>query len=265
MNADLNPRPSPGALHGRHALVTGASRGIGEAIARRLAADGAVLTLLGRRAEPLQQLAAALGPGHGWVVADIADEASVRAAFDAARGVRGPVAILVNNAGQAESAPFVKTSAALWQAMLAVNLTGSFHCTQAAIGDMLAAGQGRIVNVASTAAQRGYAYVSAYVAAKHGVLGLTRALALEVAAKGITVNAVCPGYTETDIVRQSVANIVQKTGRSADEAREALARSNPQGRLVQPEEVADAVAWLCSDAARAITGQAVSVSGGEVM
>jgi len=252
-------------LAGRHALVTGASRGIGEAIARALAADGATLTLLGRNAQPLTQLAAELGPAHGWVTADITDPAAIHAAFDQARQARGPIAVLVNNAGQAESAPFAKTTAQLWQRMLAINLDGTFHCTQAALPDLLQAGRGRIVNVASTAAQRGYAYVSAYVAAKHGVLGLTRALALELAGKGITVNAVCPGYTETDIVRDTIANIVAKTGRTPEQARAELARGNPQGRLVQPQDVADAVRWLCSDAAHAMTGQALSVSGGEVM
>lgn len=252
-------------LQGRHALVTGAARGIGAAIARALAADGATLTLLGRKREALAALAAELGPRHGFVQADIGTESQVRAAFDAARAARGPIAILVNNAGQAESAPFARTSLELWQRMLAVNLTGSFLCTQAALPDLLAAGQGRIVNIASTAAQRGYAYVSAYVAAKHGVLGLTRALALELARKGITVNAVCPGYTETDILRESIANVVAKTGRSADQARAEFASGNPQGRIVQPQEVADAVRWLCSDGAASVTGQAISVSGGEVM
>ncbi|MFO1270454.1 MAG: SDR family NAD(P)-dependent oxidoreductase [Rubrivivax sp.] len=251
-------------LAGRHALVTGASRGIGAAIARTLAQEGATLTLLGRSAAPLQALAEELGPQHGVATADIGDAAQVLAAFVGAREARGPVLILVNNAGQAESAPFARTTPDLWQRMLAVNLTGTFTCTQAALPDMLAARRGRIVNVASTAAQRGYAYVSAYVAAKHGVLGLTRALALEMATKGITVNAVCPGYTETEILRESIANVVAKTGRSEAEARAEFAKGNPQGRIVQPEEVADAVRWLCGDGASAITGQAISVSGGEV-
>jgi NAD(P)-dependent dehydrogenase (short-subunit alcohol dehydrogenase family) len=253
------------SLQGKHALVTGAARGIGAAIARTLAEEGATLTLLGRNREALAALAAMLPGEHGIVLADVADSVQVRAAFDQARAARGPLHILVNNAGQAESAPFAKTSEDLWQRMLAVNLTGSFLCAQAALPDMLAAGSGRIVNIASTAAQKGYAYVSAYVAAKHGVLGLTRSLALELARKGITVNAVCPGYTETDILRESVANVVAKTGRSEQEARAEFASGNPQGRIVQPQEVADAVRWLCSDAASAITGQAISVSGGEVM
>jgi len=254
-----------GRLEGRHALVTGAARGIGAAIARRLAAEGASLTLLGRSRDALQPLAEALpGAGHGIAVADVTDAQAVSAAFEQARAARGPIAILVNNAGQAESAPFLKTSVELWQRMLAVNLNGSFHCAQAALPDMLAARWGRIVNIASTAGQKGYAYVSAYAAAKHGVIGLTRSLALEVAAKGITVNAVCPGYTETDILRDSIANVVAKTGRSADEAREGFAAGNPQQRIVQPAEVADAVAWLCGEGASAITGQSISVSGGEV-
>jgi len=253
-------------LNGHHALVTGAARGIGAEIARRLAADGATLTLLGRNRDALQQLADALpGTGHGIAQADVTDARAIAAAFEQARSARGAIAILVNNAGQAESAPFAKTSIELWQRMLAVNLTGTFICAQAALPDMLAAGRGRIVNIASTAGQKGYAYVSAYVAAKHGVSGLTRSLALEVAAKGVTVNAVCPGYTETDLLRESIANVVAKTGRSESEARADFATGNPQRRIVQPAEVADAVSWLCGDDAGAITGQSISVSGGEVM
>jgi len=253
------------ALRGRHAVVTGAARGIGAAIVRVLAADGAVVTLLGRQRDALQRVADELAGGpHGVVVADVSDAAQVQAAFDEARAARGAIAILVNNAGQAESAPFMKTSAELWQRMLAVNLTGSFVCAQAALPDMLKAGSGRIVNIASTAGQKGYAYVCAYVAAKHGVIGLTRSLALELATRGVTVNAVCPGYTETDILRDSIANVVAKTGRSEAQARAGFAAGNPQQRIVQPEQVADAVRWLCGDAAAAITGQSISVSGGEV-
>jgi NAD(P)-dependent dehydrogenase (short-subunit alcohol dehydrogenase family) len=213
----------------------------------------------------LERAAASLtGEGHGVVVADVTEPESVRAAFAEARSARGPIAILVNNAGQAESAPLLKTSFALWQRMLAVNLTGSFLCAQAVLPDMLDIGWGRIVNIASTAGQKGYAYVSAYTAAKHGVIGLTRSLALEVARKNITVNAVCPGYTDTDILRDSVANVVGKTGRSEAEALAEFASVNPQQRIVQPAEVADAVRWLCGSGAASVTGQSISVSGGEV-
>ena len=211
-----------GPLTGRHAVVTGAARGIGAAIAAMLVADGARVTLLGRDAGRLTQTAGSLAamatnrdPARiRTAVADVTDEATVARVFDAAQQDFGPVTILVNNAGQAESAPFLKTSTALWERMLAVNLTGSFLCCREALPQMLAAGQGRIINIASTAGQRGYGYVAAYVAAKHGVIGLTRALAAELARKPVTVNAVCPGYTETDILKESIANVVAKTGRT---------------------------------------------------
>ncbi|OZI40725.1 3-hydroxyacyl-CoA dehydrogenase [Bordetella genomosp. 1] len=252
-------------LQGHHALVTGGARGIGLACAQALLAQGAQVTLLGRDGQALARAAEALGPAAGYAQADISDAASVRAAFDAAALARGPIAILVNNAGQAESQRFDRTDEALWQRMLDVNLTGTFHCIQAALPGMLVRGHGRVINVASTAGLIGYAYVAAYCAAKHGVIGLTRALALEVARKGVTVNAVCPGYTETDIVRDAVANIVQKTGLDEAGARAKLAERNPQGRLVQPEEVAATVAWLALPASASVNGQAISIDGGEVM
>ncbi|MBL8277439.1 MAG: SDR family oxidoreductase [Pelomonas sp.] len=242
----------------RHAVVTGGGSGIGAAVARRLLAEGLRVTLMGRHAQRLAAQQAALG-GCGIQVCDVADEASVAAAFAAV----GDVDVLVNNAGQVETAPLHKTSREVWQRLLDVNLTGTFLCSRAVLPGMLARGQGRIVNVASTAALKGYAYVAAYCAAKHGVLGLTRALALEVAAKGVTVNAVCPGYTDTDIVASAIDTIVAKTGRTAEQARAELARANPQGRLIQPDEVADTVAWLVQ--AGGVNGQAIAVCGGETM
>jgi 3-hydroxybutyrate dehydrogenase len=255
------------SLAGKHAFVTGGGRGIGAAVARALLTHGARVTISGRDVDTLVKTAGELAQSgevnHAGV--DIESSESVVRAFDMARARFGPIDILVNNAGQAQSAPFSATDEALWQHMLSVNLTGTFHCTHAALPDMLASGWGRIVNVVSTAGLTGYKYVSAYCAAKHGVIGLTRSLALEVATKNITVNAVCPGYTETDIVRNAIANIVAKTGRSEAAARADLTACNPQKRLVQPEEVANAVAWLCLPGSDAMNGQALAVAGGEIM
>ena len=251
------------ALEGRHAVVTGGGRGIGAAIATALSGEGARVTLMGRNGAQLNGKAATLPVGQA-VRCDVADETAVAAAFAEAARALGPVAILVNNAGAAESAPFLRTSLELFRRMLEVNLIGTFLCSRAALPDMLEAGFGRIVNVASIAGLKGAAYVSAYCAAKHGVVGLTRALALETATKGITVNAVCPSYTDTDMARRAIANIVQKTGRSAAEAEAELVRKNPQGRLIRPDEVAATVLWLCAPGAEAITGQAIALAGGEV-
>lgn len=244
-----------------HAVVTGGGSGIGAAIATALANEGVRITLMGRTLKRLQSLAL---PGAQCVVCDVSDPASVQSAFDAAAETGG-IDILVNNAGEVESQPFLRTSVDLWQRLLDVNLTGTFLCTKQVLPGMVERGFGRVVNVASTAALTGYAYVAAYCAAKHGVLGLTRALALEVAKKGVTVNAVCPGYTDTEIVSQAIARIVVKTGRSAEQARAELAAANPQGRLVTPHEVASTVTWLCRRESSAITGQAIAVAGGETM
>ena len=254
-----------GDLNNQHALVTGAGQGIGEAIARQLLARGARVTVLGRRAEPLQKLVDEFPGQCRMELADVSSESEVKTAFSQAASALGAINILVNNAGQAQSAPFLKMDAALWQNMLAVNLTGAMLCMQQVLPAMVERGYGRIVNVASTAGLKGYAYVAAYCAAKHGVVGLTRALALEFASKGVTVNAVCPGYTETEIVRESIARVVAKTGRTPEQAMAEFVRGNPQGRLVQPREVADAVLWLCGPGAGAVTGQAIAVAGGDVM
>ena len=262
-------------MQDRHALVTGAGSGIGAAVALALAQQGCRLTLAGRSHDKLQQQAEALRtqvPDLAVVLApmDISDPLAVQAAVQQAQSQLGPVNILVNNAGQAQSQPFLRTDAALWQQMLDVNLSGTFHVTQAVLPGMLDAASengggtpGRIINIASTAGLMAYAYVSAYVAAKHGVVGLTKALALELARKNITVNALCPGYTETDIVQEAVRNIVAKTSQSEDQARQALATRNPQQRLVQPSEVAHSVVWLCAPGSAAINGQAIAIDGGE--
>ncbi|CAM5458161.1 SDR family NAD(P)-dependent oxidoreductase [Eoetvoesiella caeni] len=251
----------------RHALVTGASRGIGYVIAQRLLEQGVRVTILGRDTQSLQQAVEKLAQfGEvGFVSANITEQADVRKAFALAVERFGVIDILVNNAGQAVSERFDRLDEAAWNKMIAVNLTGTFHCIQAALPGMLAQKWGRIVNVASTAGLVGYAYVSAYCAAKHGVIGLTRSLALETAKKGVTVNAVCPGYTETDLVQEALDNIMKKTGMTNDQAKSKLAEGNPQGRLVQPAEVADAVVWLCQPGASAVNGQSIPVDGGEVM
>lgn len=245
-------------LRGCTALVTGGAKGIGLAIAHRLAADGAAIALIGRDAIALESAARELGARHA--MADVTDHAALRAAIASI----GRVDLLVNNAGAAISKPFAKHTAADFDAMLAVNLLSAVVACQDVLPGMRAHGFGRIVNIASTAGVKGYAYVTAYVAAKHALVGFTRALAMETVKDGITVNAVCPGFTDTDMVARSAATIAAASGRSPEEARGLLASGNPAGRLVQPGEVAAAVAFLCRPDASAMTGQAIAVACGEV-
>ena len=245
-----------------HALVTGGGRGIGREIASTLARAGAAVTVVGRNRAALDDAIAA-GAAHFAGVADVADQAAIRAVI-AEAAARQPIDILIANAGIAESAPFGKSDAVLFKRMLDVNFMGVVHAVQAALPSMRDRRYGRIVAIASTAGLKGYAYVTAYSAAKHAVVGLVRSLALELASTSVTVNAVCPGFTDTDLLAGSIDNIMKKTGRSHAQAMAELARHNPQGRLVTPAEVADTVLWLCGEGAGAITGQAVAVAGGEV-
>lgn len=256
-------------LNNKHVVVTGASRGIGAAIAQRFAtesmADNHVrLTLMGRDVDTLSVQCEKFSNARA-VAVDVGDGEAVQAAFEQARKESGPIDILVNNAGAVHSKPFKKISDADWLETINVNLNGVFYCSRAVIDDMLSNKWGRIINIASTAALKGYQYVSAYCAAKHGVIGLTRALALEVAEKNITVNAVCPGYTDTDIVRQAVKQIADKTNRSEEQALDILIKENPQQRLIAPQEIAGMVLWLCSGESGSITGQSIAIAGGEIM
>lgn len=252
------------SLTGHHAVVTGAGSGIGRATAERLAEAGCQVTLIGRHVARLTETADRIGDLAFAAPADVTDADMLAAAIEAGRDRFGPIDILVNNAGTATSAPFLKTDAEALRAMLALNLEAPAEAARLVLPGMITRRWGRIVNVASTAGLKGYPYVSAYVAAKHGLVGLTRALALEVASKGVTVNAVCPGFTETELVAKSIEAIVAKTGRSEDEARAALAASNPQGRLITPDEVAQTIVWLCGDGASGVNGAAVPVAGGEL-
>jgi NAD(P)-dependent dehydrogenase (short-subunit alcohol dehydrogenase family) len=259
-----------GRLRGQHAVVTGGGRGVGAAIAAAIAAEGASLTLMGRTHATIEAQAARLAGSSSAAVravtCDVADATSVTRAFEAAVAALGPAHILINNAGRAEAAPIGQTTLEAWERTIAVNLTGTFLCIKQVLPPMLAARQGRIINVASTAGLRGYAQVAAYCAAKHGIVGLTRALAAETASGGVTVNAICPGYIEgTPMLDAAIAGVAAATGTTADQARAILARRSPDGTFATMQEVADAVVRLCLPAASATTGQAIVVAGGEVI
>jgi NAD(P)-dependent dehydrogenase (short-subunit alcohol dehydrogenase family) len=253
----------------RHAFVTGAGSGIGRAIAIALAAAGMRVSLAGRRVGPLQAVCDEIASAHGESLViggfDVTDSKAITRGAGWAIEKGGNVSVLVNCAGEAPSAPFEKTALDMWSRVIGINLTGTFAVTQELLPSIRRAGNGRIVNIASTAGLTGYPYVSAYCASKHGVVGLTRALALELARSDVTVNAVCPGFTDTPMLDSALETISGKTGRTREEARASLAGSNPQGRLITPKEVASTVLWLVSDASAAITGQAIAVAGGEVM
>lgn len=250
-------------LSGRHALVTGGGRGIGRAVAAALTAAGATVTVLGRQQAALDDTVAA-GHAAGVIVADVTDAAAIEAGVKAAEAARGPFDILVANAGGVSTAPFGKTDPAQFQKLFDLNVMGIVHATRALLPGMVTRKFGRIVAVASTAGLKGYPYVSAYCTTKHAVVGLVRSLAVETARTGVTVNAICPGYTDTDLVRDSVAAVSEKTGKSQADVVAQYVKDVPMARLIKPEEVAAAVVYLCSAEAGAVTGTAMTVAGGEI-
>jgi NAD(P)-dependent dehydrogenase (short-subunit alcohol dehydrogenase family) len=245
-------------LDGHRVLITGGGTGVGADMARGFAAAGAQVVVVGRRRDPLDAVASA-DPNIVAIVGDVTDEADVASVFAEA----GPVDIVIANAGAAESAPFARTDLDAWERMVSVNLTGVFLTLREGVRQMQERGWGRLITVASIAGLKGYAYVSAYAAAKHGAVGLTRAVAQELAGSGITANALCPGYLNTEMTERSIANIVETTGRTAEQAMKALTRSNPQGRLIEPAEVTAAALWLCGPGSESVNGQAIAIAGGE--
>ncbi|MEP4198012.1 MAG: SDR family NAD(P)-dependent oxidoreductase [Aliishimia sp.] len=245
-------------MKGAHVVISGGGTGVGAETAKQYINAGYKVTILGRTKTTLE------AQGIPFQICDVTDDAAVQAAFVAARAEQGPITIVVANAGAASSVPFAKMTAADLTAMTDVNLTGVFNVWQAALGDMKAAKTGRMIAIASTAGLKGYPYVAGYCAAKHGVVGLTRALSLELAMSGITVNAICPGFIETPLLDRSIENIVTKTGMSAQDAAKSLTKGNPQKRFIQTDEVAATALWLCSDAARSVNGHTLSLSGGEI-
>jgi 2-hydroxycyclohexanecarboxyl-CoA dehydrogenase len=256
---------NPGSLDGRVAVVTGGGRGIGAAIARALAREGAAVVVSARTAAEIAAVASAITAGGraSWAVtADVTEEESVRRLGAEARRLAGEIDILVNNAGGADSAPLRKTTLAGWNHMLAVNATSTFLCTREFAPDMASRGRGRVVNVASTAGLEGAKYIAPYTAAKHAVVGFTRAMAAELADRGVTVNAVCPGYADTPMTERTLRTIEERTGLDRAAALAAVLAAGRQSRLVTPEEVATEVVRLCGDAASSVTGQAIRIDGG---